>query len=74
MQPKKKNPTGTTEILRMPDSDSTSPDLSAAAKPANPTLAIVKGPHTGQVFSFSCFCTFANQLTLQSLSFFLSPD
>ena len=53
MQPKKKNPTGTTEILRMPDSDSTSPDLSAAAKPANPTLAIVKGPHTGQVFELS---------------------
>ncbi|MBQ9004948.1 MAG: FHA domain-containing protein [Atopobiaceae bacterium] len=52
MQPSKKT-FGTTEIFRMPSTESTSPDLSSAAKPANPTLAIVKGPHTGQVFELT---------------------
>lgn len=52
MQPSKK-PFGTTEIFRMPSTESTSPDLSGAGKPANPTLAIVKGPHTGQVFELT---------------------
>ena len=52
MQPSKKT-FGTTEIFRMPSTESTSPDLSGAAKPANPTLAIVKGPHTGQVFELT---------------------
>ena len=52
MQPSKK-PFGTTEIFRMPSTESTSPDLSGVAKPANPTLAIVKGPHTGQVFELT---------------------
>lgn len=37
----------------MPSSESTSPDLSGISKPANPTLAIVKGPHTGQVFELT---------------------
>ncbi|MBR1830310.1 MAG: FHA domain-containing protein [Atopobiaceae bacterium] len=52
MQPSMKT-FGTTEIFRMPSTESTSPDLSGAAKPANPTLAIVKGPHTGQVFELT---------------------
>ncbi|MDO5119492.1 MAG: FHA domain-containing protein [Coriobacteriales bacterium] len=53
MQPSKKNTNGSTEILRFPSTDATSPDLSSASKPARPTLAIVKGPHTGQVFELS---------------------
>jgi len=52
MQPSKKT-NGTTEIFRMPSADSTSPDLSGARQPTNPTLAIVKGPHTGQVFELT---------------------
>lgn len=52
MQPSKKI-NGTTEIYRMPSADSTSPDLSGARQPKNPTLAIVKGPHTGQVFELT---------------------
>ncbi len=47
------NVNGATEIFRMPSADTTSPDLSAAARVARPTLAIVKGPHTGQVFELS---------------------
>ena len=49
MQPSK-DVMGATEIFRMPASDATSPDLMATEKPANPTLAIVKGPQTGSVF------------------------
>lgn len=52
MQPNKSH-ADATEIFRMPSTDSTSPDLSSAAKPTNPTLAIVKGPHTGQVFALT---------------------
>ncbi len=52
MQPSKPN-AGTTEIFRMSTSDNTSPDLSGASKPVRPTLAIVKGPHTGQVFELA---------------------
>ena len=52
MQPAKQN-AGATEIFRMPSSDSTSPDLMGAAKPANPTLAIVKGPQMGSIFELT---------------------
>ncbi|HIY51127.1 MAG TPA: FHA domain-containing protein [Candidatus Olsenella avicola] len=41
---------GATEIFRMPAADSTVPDLMGAAKPARPTLTIVKGPQIGQTF------------------------
>lgn len=41
---------GATEIFRMPAADATVPDLMGAAKPANPTLTIVKGPQIGQTF------------------------
>jgi pSer/pThr/pTyr-binding forkhead associated (FHA) protein len=44
---------GSTEIFRMPSADTTSPDLLGSTKPAHPTLAIVKGPHTGQVFELT---------------------
>ena len=51
MQPKKNM--DATEIYRMPATDATSPNLSGASKPANPTLAIVKGPHMGSVFELT---------------------
>lgn len=52
MQPTKNN-NGSTEIFRMPSADATSPDLTGAARPAKPTLAIVKGPQMGSVFELS---------------------
>ena len=39
---------GSTEIFRMPAADSTIPDLMGTAKPAHPTLTIVKGPQIGE--------------------------
>ena len=42
-----------TEIFRMPTADTTSPDLRGAVQPVRPTLAIVKGPHAGQVFELT---------------------
>lgn len=53
MQPMKSNTTGETEIFRMPAADATSPDLATAARPTNPTLAIVKGPQTGSIFELA---------------------
>ena len=41
---------GATEIFRMPSADSTVPDLMGESALAHPTLTIVKGPSTGQVF------------------------
>ena len=41
---------GSTEIFRMPAADSTIPDLMGTAKPAHPTLTIVKGPQIGETF------------------------
>lgn len=41
---------GSTEIFRMPAADATIPDLMGAAKPAHPTLTIVKGPQIGETF------------------------
>lgn len=52
MQPNN-NPSGATEIFRMPSADSTVPDLMGGAGVKNPTLAIVKGPQTGSVFELS---------------------
>lgn len=45
-------PTGadSTTIFRMPSMDATVPDLMGADRLANPTLSIVKGPHTGTTF------------------------
>ena len=39
-----------TTIFRMPSTDATVPDLMGAQRLANPTLSIVKGPHTGTTF------------------------
>lgn len=44
------NNTDATEIFRMPSADATVPDLMGAAKPAHPTLTIVKGPQIGETF------------------------
>lgn len=52
MQPSN-NAMGSTEIFRMPSADSTVPDLMGGRRPVHPTLAIVKGPHTGSVFELS---------------------
>lgn len=41
---------GATEIFRMPAADSTVPDLMGSARPAHPTLTIVKGPQIGETF------------------------
>lgn len=41
---------GATEIFRMPAADSTVPDLMGGARPAHPTLTIVKGPQIGETF------------------------
>ncbi|QOY61500.1 FHA domain-containing protein [Thermophilibacter immobilis] len=42
--------TDATEIFRMPAADSTVPDLMGGARPAHPTLTIVKGPQIGETF------------------------
>lgn len=42
---------GTTEIFRMPSSDSTFPDIMGTSRPEHPTLTIVKGPSTGETFT-----------------------
>ncbi len=42
--------TDATEIFRMPAADSTVPDLMGGARPAHPTLTIVKGPQIGEAF------------------------
>lgn len=39
-----------TTIFRMPSLDATVPDLMGEQRLANPTLLIVKGPHTGSTF------------------------
>ncbi len=39
-----------TTIFRMPSADETVPDLAAHDRLPNPTLSIVKGPHTGTTF------------------------
>lgn len=39
-----------TTIFRMPSMDATVPDLMGADRLSNPTLSIVKGPHTGTTF------------------------
>lgn len=49
MQPTR-NAMGATEIFRMPAPDATTPDLLGSETPANPTLAIVKGPQAGSIF------------------------
>ena len=36
-----------TSIFRMPSTDATVPDLMGSQRLSNPTLSIVKGPHTG---------------------------
>lgn len=41
---------GATEIFRMPSADATVPDLMGSTRPSHPTLTIVKGPQTGEVF------------------------
>jgi pSer/pThr/pTyr-binding forkhead associated (FHA) protein len=48
--PSKKDNMGATEIFRMPSADSTVPDLMGENALVHPTLTIVKGPSTGQVF------------------------
>lgn len=53
MQPQRTNDMGATEIFRMPSTDSTVPDLLGANTVKRPTLAIVKGPHTGAVFTLT---------------------
>ncbi|MGI6755474.1 MAG: FHA domain-containing protein [Atopobiaceae bacterium] len=45
-----KDTMGATEIFRMPSADSTVPDLMGENAPVHPTLTIVKGPSTGEVF------------------------
>lgn len=39
-----------TSIFRMPSTDATVPDLMGSQRLSNPTLSIVKGPHTGTAF------------------------
>lgn len=39
-----------TSIFRMPSTDATVPDLMGSQRLSNPTLSIVKGPHTGTTF------------------------
>lgn len=39
-----------TSIFRMPSLDATVPDLMGEQRLTNPTLSIVKGPHTGSTF------------------------
>lgn len=39
-----------TSIFRMPSTDATVPDLMGSQRMSNPTLSIVKGPHTGTTF------------------------
>lgn len=51
MQPQRTNDMGATEIFRMPSADSTVPDLMGEKTNNRPTLAIVKGPHTGMLFT-----------------------
>lgn len=41
-----------TSIFRMPSTDATVPDLMGSQRLSNPTLSIVKGPHTGTTFVF----------------------
>jgi len=53
MAPVNNNDMGSTEIFKMPTADSTVPDLMGTDKPAEPTLAIVKGPNTGSVFTLT---------------------
>ena len=48
--PTNKDNMGATEIFRMPSADSTVPDLMGENALVHPTLTIVKGPSTGQVF------------------------
>lgn len=48
--PSNKDNMGATEIFRMPSADSTVPDLMGENALVHPTLTIVKGPSTGQVF------------------------
>lgn len=48
---RKTGPEDSTEIFRMPSSDSTVPDLMSTMQPQSPTLTIVKGPSTGQTFT-----------------------
>ena len=48
--PTNKDNIGATEIFRMPSADSTVPDLMGENALVHPTLTIVKGPSTGQVF------------------------
>ena len=48
--PTNKDNMGATEIFRMPSEDSTVPDLMGENALVHPTLTIVKGPSTGQVF------------------------
>lgn len=50
MQDIKQGAGDNTQIFRMPSNDATIPDLMAEAKPASPTLTIVKGPHVGESF------------------------
>ena len=50
MQSNKQGSGDNTQIFRMPSTDTTIPDLMAEAKPMNPTLTIVKGPHVGESF------------------------
>ncbi len=44
------NKTDKTTIFRMPSLDATVPDLMGEQRLQNPTLLIVKGPHTGSTF------------------------
>lgn len=39
-----------TSIFRTPSTDATVPDLMGSQRLSNPTLSIVKGPHTGTTF------------------------
>ena len=50
MQPRKQGTGDSTQIFRMPSTDTTIPDLLAESKPARATLTIVKGPHVGETF------------------------
>ena len=42
--------TEATRVFRMPSSDTTAPDLMAAARTPVPVLSIIKGPQTGNNF------------------------
>lgn len=45
-----KNAADATAIFCMPSADATVPDLMGGARPAYPTLSILKGPQTGSTF------------------------